>query len=290
MHAAIQESATLLGRTALVTGATSGMGLEAAVKLARLRANVAIVARDRARGEKALADVKTRGGSDSVALFLCDFASQDDVRRLAADFRAAYDRLDILVNNAGSVNDARLTTPEGIELTFAVNHLGPFLLTNLLLDMLEKSAPSRIVNVASVGHRGGDLDFDNLHYEKGGYWIMKAYARSKLANVLFTAELSRRLEGKGVTVNALHPGGVRTGIWAHAPCYARPLLPIAKLFMISAEEGADRILYLAAGSQVEGESGKYYEKNRAVLPSRAAQDAALAQKLWDVSANLTHMA
>ncbi|HZS37120.1 MAG TPA: SDR family oxidoreductase [Polyangia bacterium] len=280
----------LTGKTALVTGANSGIGLEACVKLARLGAEVVMVARDEQKGAAAVADVKQRGGSENVSLMLCDFSSQAAIRKLAADYRARHARLDILINNAGSVSDKRRVTVDGLEQTFAVNHLGYFLLTNLLVDLLEKSAPARVVNVASVGHRQGDLDFDNLQYEKGGYGIMKAYGRSKLANVLFTTELARRLAGKGVIVNCLHPGAVATSIWSHAPSYARPILALAKLFMITSEEGGGRIVYLATSPEVEGQSGGYYDKNRKVAPSAQAQDAALAKKLWDVSAKLVALA
>lgn len=278
------------GKIALVTGASSGIGLEACVKLAQLGAEVAMVARDRARGEAALAEVKRRGGSERVSLLLCDFASQAAIRALAAKYRAAHDRLDLLVNNAGSVSDTLKLTSDGLEQTFAVNHLGYFLLTNLLLELIEQSAPARIVNVSSVGHRRGDLDFDNLQFQNGGYGIMKAYGRSKLGNILFTAELARRLAGKGVTVNCLHPGGVATNIWSHAPWYAKPILSLAKLFMITPEEGAGRILHLACGDEVEGQTGGYYERNRRVEPSAPARDPQLAARLWDVSAQLVHLA
>ncbi len=279
----------LSGKTALVTGASSGIGLEASVKLAARGATVLMVARDPARGEAAKADVIRRSGSDAVELLMCDFGSQKAIRALADQVRERVQRLDILVNNAGSVSPKRQVTEDGIEQTFAVNHLGYFLLSNLLLDRVVAAAPSRIVNVSSIGHRQGTLDFDDLGFERG-YGIMKAYSRSKLANVLFTTELARRLEGKKVTVNALHPGAVATHIWSHAPAVARPLLAVAKLFMISAEEGADRIVYLATSPEVEGKTGGYYDKNRLVTPSRLARDASLATRLWDVSSELVHLA
>src|SRR5262249_7551287 len=162
---------------------------------------------------------------------------------------------DILVNNAGLISHTRVETEDGVELTFAVNHLGYFLLTSLLLDLVEKSAPARIVNVASVGHRQGDLDFGNLQYEKGGYSTMKAYGRSKRRTVLFTTELARRLAGQGVTVNCLHPGAVATHIWSKGPWYAWPFLAIGKLFMVSPAEGGSRIVYLATSDEVEDVSG-----------------------------------
>jgi len=278
----------LSGKTALVTGASSGIGLEASVKLAARGATVLMVARDPARGEAALAEVVRRSGSDKVELLLCDFASQKATRALADKVRERVQRLDILVNNAGSVSPKRQVTEDGIEQTFAVNHLGYFLLSNLLLDLVVAAAPARIVNVSSIGHRQGTLDFDDLGFERG-YGIMKAYSRSKLANVLFTSELSRRLDGKRVTVNALHPGAVATHIWSHAPAVARPILAVAKLFMISPEEGGDRIVYLATSPEVDGKSGGYYEKNRLVTPSRLARDASLATRLWDVSSQLVHL-
>ncbi len=278
--------ASLAGKTVLVTGANSGIGLEACVKLARMGAQVIMVARDPKKGEAALADVKTRSGSQAVTLLLCDFGSKEAIRALATEVLAKHPRLDVLVNNAGSVSDKRQVTTDGLEQTFAVNHLGYFQLTTLLLDRLVASAPSRIVNVASVGHRRGTMDFDNLQFEKGGYGIMKAYGRSKLGNVLFTRELARRLAGKGVTVNCLHPGAVATNIWARAPMLAKPILAIAKLFMVTPEEGGDRIVYLATDPAVEGQTGGYYEKNRLVEPSPLSHDATVAERLWQVSADL----
>jgi retinol dehydrogenase 14 len=169
-----------------------------------------------------------------------------------------------------------------------VNHLGPFLLTNLLLDVIEASAPARIVNVASTGHYRGTLDFDDLGYAKGGYWIMRAYARSKLANVIFTRDLARRLAGTKVTVTSLHPGAVATNIWASAPGWAKPLLAVAKrLFMISPEEGGSRIVYLATSPDVEGKTGGYYENNVERPPARAALDESVVRRLWDESVRLT---
>jgi NAD(P)-dependent dehydrogenase (short-subunit alcohol dehydrogenase family) len=275
----------LSGKTALVTGASSGIGLEASVKLAKSGATVLMVARDPTRGEAARADIARRSGSDKVSLLLCDFASQAATRALADEVRRRTSCLEILVNNAGSVSPKRQLTEDGIEQTFAVNHLGYFLLTNLLLDLLVASAPARIVVVSSIGHRRGTLDFDDLGFERG-YRVLRAYARSKLANVLFTSELARRLDGKPVTVNSLHPGAVATHIWSHAPAIARPVLAVAKLFMISPEQGGDRIVYLATSPEVEDRTGGYYEKDRLVTPSRLARDPALATRLWEVSASM----
>ena len=280
-------------RTVLITGASSGLGYEAALKLARLGANVVMVARDAQRGEAALSAVRSVAGSAGASLLLCDMASLAAVRTLAREFAANHDRLDVLVNNAGSVKMARETTPDGLEWTFAANYLGHFLLTNLLLDLLRRSAPARIVNVSSVGHRQGTIDFENLQFERGGYKIMSAYGRSKLAQILFTRQLAHRLQGSGVTVNALHPGTVATGIWTKEtlPWYARTPIAIAKrLFMVTPADGADRIVHLATSPGVEGATGGYYEKDRLTQPSAAARDDALSLRLWNESLRLAGLA
>jgi retinol dehydrogenase-14 len=248
-----------------------------------------MVGRDRAKGEAAVADVERRSAARRPSLLLCDFASQRAIRALAAQFRASHSRLDVLVNNAGSVSASREVTEDGIERTFAVNHLGYFLLTNLLVDLLEKSAPARVVNVASIGHRAGTMDLDDPGYDKG-YFIIKAYNRSKLGNVLFTRELARRLQGTGVTVNCLHPGAVATNIWSHAQWWAVPFLSLAKLFMVTPQQGGDAIVFLATSPELEGQTGGYYESNKLVRPSRLAQDDALAAKLWDLSAKMVKLA
>ena len=274
------------GKTILITGATNGIGLEAAVELARRGGRIVMVGRDPQRTETAVASVIARSGSREVSHLLCDFSSQASIRALAAEVLSKLDRLDVLVNNAGGVNKTRRLTVDGIETTFAVNHLGYFLLTNLLLDLLVRSAPARVVTVASVGHRRGTLDFDDLGYERG-YAIMRAYSRSKLANVLFAAELARRLAGTGVTSNSLHPGSVATNIWSGAPLWAKPLIQILyRPFFISAAAGAATIVQLAASPDLEGVTGKYFEKGVAVAPAPLAQDEALAKRLWDVSAKM----
>jgi len=279
------------GKTVLVTGATSGIGLEASVALARQGARVIMVGRNQAKTEAARADVASRSGSKEVSSLLADFASQASVRALANAVRSQADRLDVLVNNAGGVNKARTVTADGIETTFAVNHLAYFLLTNLLLDLVVKSAPARVVTVASVGHRRGTLDFEDLGFERGGYSIMRAYSRSKLANILFANELARRRAGSGVTSNSLHPGSVDTNIWSGAPLWAKPIIQVLlRPFFISAEKGGERIVQLAASPELEGVTGKYFEDGKAVDPAPLARDASLATRLWDVSARMVGLA
>ncbi|HSG41417.1 MAG TPA: SDR family oxidoreductase [Thermoanaerobaculia bacterium] len=274
------------GKNILITGATSGIGLEASVVLAQRGARVVMVGRAPRRTEAAVADVIARSGSADVSHLLCDFASQADIRRLAQEVHGRLDRLDVLVNNAGAVHKKRGVTVDGIETTFAVNHLGYFLLTNLLLDLLVRSAPARVVTVASKSHRQGTLDFADLDFERG-YAIMRAYARSKLANVLFAAELARRLAGTGVTSNSLHPGSVATNIWSGAPLWAKPLiLLLYRPFFLSVEKGAATIVQLAASPELDGVTGKYFEKGKPVAPAPLARDEALAKRLWKVSAAL----
>jgi NAD(P)-dependent dehydrogenase (short-subunit alcohol dehydrogenase family) len=277
------------GKTILVTGATSGIGREAAVALARRGARVVIVGRDAARTEAARAEIVGRSGSQQVSQLTCDFSSQAAIRALAGAFRSRHARLDVLVNNAGGVNKARRLTLDGIEMTFAVNHLGYFLLTNLLLELLVRSAPARVVSVASVGHRRASLDFDDLGFERG-YSIMRAYGRSKLANVLFAAELARRLAGTGVTSNSLHPGAVATNIWSGAPLWAKPIIHLFfRPSFISPEKGAHAIVQLAASPELEGVTGQYFEDGKPSVPGPLARDPALARRLWDVSARLVQL-
>jgi NAD(P)-dependent dehydrogenase (short-subunit alcohol dehydrogenase family) len=276
------------GKTILISGASSGIGFHAAIDLASRGARIAIVGRDPHRSETAAREVAARSGSKDVSMFLCDFSSQAAVRRLAETFRGRYDRLDVLVNNAGGVNKARTITADGIETTFAVNHLAGFLLTNLLLDSLVRSAPARIVTVASVAHRQASLDFGDLQFERG-YSIMRAYSRSKLANILFAHELARRLAGTGVTSNSLHPGSVDTRIWSGAPLWAKPLIQIVfRRFFISAAEGGSYIVRLVANPELNAVTGQYFEKDKASTPSPLALDQALARRLWDVSAALVN--
>ena len=273
-------------RTIVVTGATGGIGLEAAAQIAAAEpdARLVLVGRDPGR----LAAARDRVGSRAETL-QAEFGSQTSVRRLAEHLLEGYDRIDVLINNAGTVFAKRTLTEDGIEATFAVNHLAPFLLTNLVLDRIVRSAPARIVNVSSVAHLSATMDFDDLGFEHG-YRVMRAYQRSKLANVLFTRSLARRLDGTGVTVNAVHPGGVATGIWSHAPWYARPALALAKRFaMVSPQEGAKHLTRLALDPDLHDTTGRYFDQDQPRNPSKLARDDTVADRLWTESARLTQL-
>ncbi len=278
----------MAGKTVLITGATSGIGFEASVELARMGARLVMVGRNEAKTAPKAEEVRRRSGSNRVEFLVCDFSSQHQVRRLAETFCVRHASLHILVNNAGTVFAKRTLTEDGIEATFAVNHLSYFLLTHLLLDLLVKSAPARIVNVASTAHYRGTMDFDDLMFERG-YRLMRAYSRSKLANVLFTRELARRIKSSGVTVNALHPGAVATNIWSGAPRRLRPVLWIAKRLMMTPAEGAKTILYLATSRDMEGTTGLYFEKNRPKEPSPLAREDAVGKRLWKESERLVRI-
>jgi len=275
-------------KVCLITGATSGIGKATVMGLANMGASVVMVGRDRGRGEAALAEIKEKNANASVDLMLADLSSQEDIRRLADEFKEAYPQLDVLINNAGVIRSKRITTADGLETTFAVNHLAPYLLTNLLLDVLKASAPSRIVNVASGEQRNGTIDFDDLQAEKG-YKTAKAYSQSKLATVLFTYELARRLEGTGVSANCLHPGVVGTnlgsGVTGALGFTVRALTPLMK----SPEKGAETSVYLASSPEVEGSSGGYFVKKAEARSSEASHDQRIARRLWEVSADLTNL-
>jgi retinol dehydrogenase-14 len=272
--------------TYLVTGASDGIGLHAARQIAEQGGHVVLVGRNPEKTAAAVERVRGAAPDATVDHYLCDFASQDSVRRLADAVLADHPRIDVLVNNAGTVYTHRTLTEDGIEATFAVNHLGGFLLTELLKDRILESSPARIVFTSSAGHYQGTLDFDDLGFEHD-YGIMRAYSRSKLANVLYARYLARELEGRGVTANALHPGPVATRIWNGAPWFARPFLEVAKrLVMISPEEGGRTIAYLATSPEVTGSSGEYYEKNQPKRPSALARDDELGRRLYDESRRL----
>ena len=274
------------GKVCLVTGATGGIGRETALELARRGATVAIVARDEARGEATLAEVKRAGNGAAPVLFRADFGSLADVRRLAEEASRTLPRLDVLVNNAGAIHMERKRTADGHEMTFAVNHLAPFLLTGLLLPKLRASGGARVVNVASEAHRGATLDFDDLMGERG-YSGWKAYARSKLANLLFTYELARRLEGSGVTANALHPGVVATGFGRNDPGWLRLAVRLLSPFLLDVRRGAATTLHVAAAPELERVTGRYFAKSRETASSPASHDREAQRRLWEASERLT---
>jgi NAD(P)-dependent dehydrogenase (short-subunit alcohol dehydrogenase family) len=273
-------------RICVVTGANSGIGLEISRGLAVEGFRVLMVARDHRRGDEARSNVVAATGNEAVELILCDLSSQSQVRQLATTILDRCERLDVLVNNAGLTLGRRTTTEDGIESTFAVNHLAPFLLTNLLWDRLKQSAPSRIVTVASEAHRGAVIDFADPGGERG-YSGWRAYQQSKLANILFSRELARRLRGSGVTATCLHPGVVRTGFGRRGPAFIRFGTRIARSFLLSPEKGAETAVWLAISPEVDGASGGYYEKRRLTNPSSAARDPQAAQRLWELSEQLT---
>ena len=273
------------GKVCIVTGASSGIGRVAALRLAERGATVVLVCRNEERGAPVLEEIVRRGGSGTATLLTADLSSQRQVREAAAAFLARFDRLDVLINNAGIAGwGARLVTEDGLETTFAVNHLAPFLLTGLLLDRLKASAPARVITVSSVAHRNVAFDFDNLQGERR-YSGFGAYCRSKLANVLFTRELARRLEGTGVTANCLHPGVVATGIFRNLPGWMRAVL--VSPLVLSTEKGADTLLYLATAAEVADVSGSYFVRRKPARTSRVARDPAVARRLWEASEALT---
>lgn len=273
----------MTGKTCIVTGANRGIGKATALGLAKMGATVVMVCRSREHGEAALADITRESGTDSVALLLADLSSQAAIQNLAAEFKSKYPHLHVLINNAGIIPRKRSVTEDGFETQFAVNHLAYFLLTNLMLDVLRASAPSRILNVASQAH-GASIPFDDLQSERS-YSPTRVYGWTKLANVLFTYELARRLEGTGVTANCLHPGTVATKMLAdYMPGGLRFM---AKVVGVSPEEGARTSLYMATSPEVEGVSGKYFVHDRAVQSSKASYDKTVAGRLWQVSAELT---
>jgi len=280
-------SPAMAGRTCLVTGATSGIGKATATGLARLGADLVLVARDPAKGQATMAEIGAATGNPRVGLLLADLSSQASVRQLAEEVKRGHDRLHVLVNNAGGYWATRHTTVDRLELTFAVNHLAYFLLTNLLLDLLRASAPARIVNVTSGAQAIGDVHFDDLQFERR-YRGQPAYNQSKLANVLFTYEVARRLEGTGVNVNCVHPGIVRTNFGQqNQPLAWRLMIAVVAPFMRSPEKGAETVVYLASDPEVETVTGKYFHDLKPKRSSKLSYDEAVAARLWQVSEELT---
>jgi len=275
------------GKVALITGGTSGIGRAAATALAAMGAEVVVSGRSRERGEAAVGEIRETSGNERVSLMLADLSVQAEVRGLAEEFRERHDRLDVLVNNAGLVQSKRVETPDGLELTLAVNHLAPFLLTNLLLDLLEESAPSRIVTVSSEARRRASIDFDDLQSERR-YRGFPVYGMTKKANILFTYELADRLEGTGVVANCLHPGAVSTNFGQNNRGPIALLFRLFKPFMRSPEQGADTLVYLASSPEAGEMNGKYLTDRKEVSPPEPRDEAA-QKRLWEVSEELTNL-
>ncbi len=267
------------GKTVVATGATSGIGEVAVLALARLGAPIVFVARDEARAEATMRKLEAKAPGLDHRMHLADLSSMAETRKVGEAIAANERRIDVLINNAGALFSDRRVTPEGLELTFALNHMAYFVLTEALRERLIASAPARIVSTSSSADLGMSLDFSDLQSAKG-YSGFKVYGRSKLANILFTRELARRLAGTGVMANCLHPGAVATRFGESSGGWVGRLLPVLKLFFISPEQGADTIIYLASSPEVANTSGGYFVKRNMADPSAAAQDDAAAKRLW----------
>jgi len=280
------RSKLMAGKTCLVTGSTNGIGRVTALELAHIGANVVIAGRDPARCALTASDIREETGNPDVDFLVADLSSQEDIRRLAKEFKERHQRLDVLVNNAGAIHMSRRKSVDGIEMTFALNHLSHFLLTNLLLDVLSASAPARVVNVASSVHEKAKIDLFDIQAPRR-YSGFRAYSRSKLCNLLFTYELARRLEGTGVTANALHPGLVATNILTNNGVLGRFINILLGVRGISVEAGALTSVYAASSPDLEGVSGKYLDKKQIVRSSTRSFDEAQAADLWELSSSLT---
>jgi NAD(P)-dependent dehydrogenase (short-subunit alcohol dehydrogenase family) len=271
------------GKICLVTGATNGIGKATAMALAKMGATVVIVSRSPTKCAAVVNEIKRISGNEAVEALVADLSVMAEVRKIADEFKAKYPKLHVLVNNAGGAFSKREVTLEGFERTFALNHLGFFLLTCLLLDTLKASAPARIINVSSDAHKTAHLDFDDLQTEKSNF-VFNAYGRSKLAVVVFSYELARRLAGTGVTVNVLHPGLVRTGFASNMGAVPAAVINLFMRFVaLTPEQGAQTSVYLASSPEVEKVTGKYWEKSKAVPSGSAAYDESTWTRLWEVS-------
>jgi NAD(P)-dependent dehydrogenase (short-subunit alcohol dehydrogenase family) len=282
---------TIVNKNCFITGATNGIGKETAIALAQQGMQLFMMVRNPQKGEQVKQEIARQTGNHRITLLIGDMEKLGDVRRVASEFLALKIPLHVLVNNAGVVKMPRGETADGFETMFGVNHLAPFLLTNLLLPALKAGAPSRIVVVASDAHRFvSGLDFEDLQTKHSAFKGMKIYGASKLCNIYFMRELARRLEGSGVTVNALHPGWVATGLGANNGLIGKILIPLQKPFARSPKRGAESTIYLASSPKVEGISGQYYFNCREHKPSAAARDDEAAKKLWVISEQLCGLA
>ncbi len=283
MNRTNEARTALQGKVTMVTGANAGMGKEIACALAKMGATVVMVSRDLGRGEAARAEVQAQSGNDAVELLLADLSSQQSIRHLVQEFTARHAQLHVLVNNVGVTLPRRSVTVDGLETVFATNHLAPFLLTNLLLPVLKASAPARVVTVSSGAHSMGKINFDDLQSEQS-YREIRVYNQSKLASMLFSYELARRLAGTGVTANVLEPGFVKTNMAVPFP------FSLFSAMRVSAEQGAQPAIYLASSPDVEGVSGKYFShKGVATNSSKVSYDESIARRLWQISAELTQL-
>ncbi|MBI1329875.1 MAG: SDR family NAD(P)-dependent oxidoreductase [Alphaproteobacteria bacterium] len=272
-------------KTVVITGATSGIGEVAASRLAQKGARIVFVARDPSRGEATLKHLNAVAPDLKHAVHYGDLSTLAEMKRVAGEIAGAEPKIDVLINNAGAMFSPRQVTADGLEMTFAVNHMAYFVVSNILLPNVEASGNGRIVSTASDAHRAAKLDFDDLQSERN-YIALGVYGRSKLMNILFTRELARRLNGKPVTANCLHPGFVATRFGDNNGGLTRSVFGFAKNFALSPEQGAQTIIYLASSPDVQGKSGGYYAKSKPATPTRAAQSDADAKRLWDVSAEI----
>jgi NAD(P)-dependent dehydrogenase (short-subunit alcohol dehydrogenase family) len=285
----MSNSGLMNDKVVLITGASDGIGKVAAGVLAGMGAKVILVGRNLEKTSKVASEITQKTGNSGLEYLIADLSDQAQVRRLAAEFRQKHDRLDVLVNDAGAMFMSRQISRDGYEMTFALNHLTYFLLTNLLLDLIKTSAPARIVNVSSRAHQGARLNFDDLQNSQH-FNPQNAYGESKLANIYFTYELARRLDGSGVTVNALHPGFVATNFGASNGGIYRLAFGLGHIAAISPAEGAETIIYLASSPEVEGVTGKYFVQKKEVPSSDVSYDVEAARRLWQVSLELTGLA
>jgi NAD(P)-dependent dehydrogenase (short-subunit alcohol dehydrogenase family) len=277
------------GKTIVATGATSGIGEVAVLALAGLGARIVFIARDEARAQATMRKLEAKAPGLGHRVHLADLSSMAETRKVGEAIAASEPRIDVLINNAGALFSQRRATPEGLELTFALNHMAYFVLTEALRDRLIAAAPARIVSTSSSAHQGASLDFSDLQ-SANGYGGFKVYGRSKLANILFTRELARQLASVGVTANCLHPGAVATRFGESSGGWVGAILPVLKLFFITPEQGADTIVYLASSPEVANTTGKYFVKRKITDPTAAAQDDAAAKTLWEASEKLANPA
>ena len=277
--------ADMHGKTVLITGANNGIGKASAEALGKMGANLILVCRNAEKAKAAITDIE-KAGAKNVELLVGDMGSQADIRRIAAEVQAKHDRLDVLLNNAGVLVTDRRETVNGIEETLAINHLGYFLLTTLLVDLLKKSAPARVVSVSSAVHANATMNWDDIQFKKG-WSAFGTYAHSKLCNVLFTRELARRLEGTRVTANCLHPGVIASGFGRTDGGLIAFAISLGKPFLLTPEKGARTQVWLSSSPEVEGVTGKYFDKCKEKWPSKAAQEPGAPERLWAISEELT---